>query len=304
MKVVLSGIYYPVAILRYFEAALKRTNHEVFTVGPYTGRWIPWNGGMFLDEKYAISPDISLGEQVRPAPIAYIENLLPWKPDLWLQIDAGYHFDGKPSHGYNVIVGTDPHVLDYTTARKLADKFYCMQTPYMKDGDEWLPYAYDPIWHAPRSLDSLPLKVDAALVGIPYENRVALIKVLREKGYSVTFVHGPAYDEARDLYHQARIGLNWSSLQDLTARVFEIMAMGLCPIINRVPDLKTIDFIDGVHYLGFDTLEEAVSKFEFALNNEMNGHAIWKYVVSEAREAVREHTWDARIKRILTDCPV
>ena len=41
MNVVLTGIYYPLAILRYFEAALRRADVNLFTAGPYTATRIP-----------------------------------------------------------------------------------------------------------------------------------------------------------------------------------------------------------------------------------------------------------------------
>ena len=61
MKIVLSGMYYPVAIVRYFEAALRRRpDVELFTMGPFTGTFIPWNGGMNLKPEYAKAPDLEL----------------------------------------------------------------------------------------------------------------------------------------------------------------------------------------------------------------------------------------------------
>jgi hypothetical protein len=57
IKVALVGIYYPMAMLRYFERALERRDDiELVTAGPYTGTYIPWSGGMTVLPKYAKPP--------------------------------------------------------------------------------------------------------------------------------------------------------------------------------------------------------------------------------------------------------
>lgn len=289
MKVVLSGIYYPVAILRYFEAALRRRpDVELITAGPYSGNKIPWKGGMELPMKYARKPDILLPGGMVSMSVA--ESKLPWKPDLWIQVDAGYFLWGRPSCP-NFFVGTDPHCLNYDKQRTYADKFFCMQTPYKKPGDEYMPYAYDPIWHAPRP-ENTPTAFDGALVGMAYDGRVKWINALKARGHKIFFDNGPAYDEAREIYHHSKIGLNWSSLQDLCARVFEVAAMGCCPVVNKVPDLDTLGWIDGTHYLGFTTLDEAIRAFESALER-------WQDVSNQAQQFVKPHTWDARVSQLL-----
>lgn len=292
MKVVLSGIFYPMAILRYFEAALKRREDvELFTVGPYTGTWIPWNNGMDLPQKYAKTPDFALQREARSVSIRFIENKLPFVPDVWIQIDAGFHFIDKPVNGKNIIVGTDPHCLDYSYQRRIADDFYCMQTPYMQSGDSYLPYAYDPIWHAPQNE---PKKYDVVLCGLHYDNRNKLVSALRRFGVDVYYDLGPVFDEARTLYNQAPIGFNWSSLQDLTARVFELTAMRRLAVVNRVPDLEAF-FKDGTDLIVFDSLTDAVDKILYYLDNETESQKI----AAQGYKVVKPHTWDSRIDTIL-----
>ena len=46
----------------------------------------------------------------------------------------------------------------------------------------------------------------------------------------------------------------------MTARVFEIMAMKLVPVLNRLPGLDELGFEEGQHYLGFSDMDEAVEK--------------------------------------------
>lgn len=297
IRVCLSGIYYPLAMLRYFEAALRRRGDvELFTVGPYTGAWIPWDGGMNLPAKYAIRPDMALpnSHTFRTLPMTFVEAKLKatgFLPDLWLQIDAGFHFVGKPQQGKNIVVATDPHVLNYDKQRRLADTFYCMQRVYMKPGDEYLPYAYDPIWHAP---EKQPRQFDACLLGLHYPQRTELVRQLRGRGLEVYYDLGPVYDEARALYNQAPIGLNWSSLLDLNARCFELLAMRRLAVVNVVPDLPQF-FEPGHDLVVFESMQEAVEKVVYYHAHQDEAERI----AAQGHKMVRPHTWDARVTQIL-----
>lgn len=252
-------------------------------------------GGQHLAPKYAIQPDLAfpMGNEPLVIPISFIESKLPWIPDLWLQIDAGFYFRGKPSYGKNVIVGTDPHVLNYDTQRKLADTFYCMQACYSKPEDEYLPYAYDIEWHRP---EEQPQNYDVCLIGLHYPNRNRLIEALRGRGVKVYYANGPVFDEARSLYNQAPIGLNWSSLNDLTARVFELLGMRRLAVVNRVPDLERF-FKPWIDLIAFDKLEEAVE----AVVHYRDYPDDAKTIAENGYRAVQPHTWDARIEQVLSD---
>ena len=298
MNVVLTGIFYPLAILRYFEAALRRRpGVSLFTAGPYTGAWIPWNGSMNLPPKYAVSPDLPLPQAAinQPLPVAFVEGRLPWTPDVWIQVDAGWRLHGRPHAGLNFVVGTDPHVLDYDPARRWADAFYCMQACYAKPGDCYLPYAYDPIWHAP---EDQPRRYDACLLGLHYEQRDRWVAALRARGLNVCYDLGPVFAEARALYNQSPVGLDWSSLKDLNARVFELLGMRRLAVVNRVPDLATF-FQDGRDLVVFDTLDEAVEKTLY-YHDHPDEAAI---IADQGYQAVQPHTWDARVAQILREVP-
>jgi spore maturation protein CgeB len=167
-----------------------------------------------------------------------------------------------------------------------------MQKFYEKSGDIYLPYAYSTYDHYPVETDSKAY--DVALIGMLYPNRIQLRDALNAAGYQTMFANGAVFDEARALYGQSRIGVSWSSLQDLIARVFEIMAMGLVPIINRVPDLP-LHFKEGEHYLGFDTVSEALEKVKLVKENPEIGDTI----IANAKLAVAPHNYDNRVKFIL-----
>jgi hypothetical protein len=290
--IILSGLFYPLAILRYYENALRRRDDvNLITVGPYTGNMIPWNNWMALSSKYAIAPTITLPTGVPSVPISFIESQLPETPDLWLQIDAGFHLEGKPQNGKNCIVATDPHVLPYDRQRTFADTFYCMQDCYKKAGDVYLPYAYDPVYHAPEKQERL---FDVCLLGLHYQNRNLLVDSLMKNGVKVYYALGDVFDEARAIYNQAPVGINWSSKDDLTARVFELLGMRRLAVVNNVPDLPRF-FRDGKDLVTFSVLHEAVEKILHYLANDDQLEAIAR----QGHETVKPHTWDARINTIL-----
>ena len=290
--VVLSQIFYPVSIGRYFEAALKRRSDiDLINVGPYTGNMIPWNNGMVLPQKYAMAPTITLPIGTPHVPISFIENQIAEKPDLWLQIDSGFYLEGRPQNGKNVIVATDPHVLNYDRQRTFADTFFCMQACYAKAGDEYLPYAYDPIWHAPEDQERL---FDVCLLGLHYIQRNLLVNRLRQEGVKVYYDLGPSFDEARAIYNQAPVGINWSSKDDLTARVFELLGMRRLAVVNTVPDLPKF-FRDGRDLVTFTGVAEATEKILHYLANEDQLRAI----ATQGHKTVKPHTWDNRINTIL-----
>jgi len=271
MKILCLSIWYPLAIARYWENAMKRNpNIDLITVGSYTGNWIPWGGtGMSLLDKYARPPTYPLPFKPNVGKVSYdfVRAQIPeqWKPDLVLTIDAGINWTHKPFEGIVATVGTDGHCLDYSHARSISDYFFNMHPVYSMSNDNLLSYAFDPGVH--YAMSDVEKDTDAVLIGMPYEQRVQWVKRLRAAGVSVLFENGPVFDEYRELNNRARIGLNWSSMDDTNARCYELCAMRLCLVTNRTPDLKRAGFEEDRHYLGFSSLDEAVSKVLYAKNN-------------------------------------
>lgn len=298
LRVAFTCIWYPVAMGRYIHDALaRRMDVEVWSAGPYTARWIPWKGGMFLPQSYVFKPTFPMPLGDRPTVnYAQLAAQAPWTPDLWIEANAGLHAIGRPKEPY-VVIGTDPHVLDYTAARASADAFFSMQRPYMKPGDKWMPYGYDPIWHTPTPKPVAERQYDVSLVGLGYPNRQEAMAILNSKGRKTFLENGPAYADARDIYHDTKVGLNWSSLQDTTARVFELMAFGIAPLLNRVPDLMAM-FNEGEDFVGFSTMQELQSQADKLLADQ----ALCQDLGDRARVAVEPHSWDNRVDRMLKDC--
>lgn len=299
-RILILSIHYPLTMAMYMEKALRSFQDvEVVTVGPYTGTWIPWKGGMNI--KNDNKPDVVLPfpETVRKVPYPIVEYSVTRAGidpnfDMVLTIDAGIHWGAKPQVKCPVVhIATDPHVLNYDFPRAYSDFFFNMQKSYMKDGDILLPYAHDEEIH---SIDySQPYTYDGCLVGLQYPNRIKLVNELRNRGYKIYADTGPVLDEYRQINNQSLIGLNWSSAYDVTARVYEIMGMGLLPLINRIPALDD-HFKEGVHYLGFSTLSEAIEKFEDARKH----YESYLHIAHEAHYEVSTfHTWKHRMRDLL-----
>lgn len=314
IKVLLLYIAYPLAIATYFKKAFQhRGDVDLRVAGPYTGSWIPWMGGMTLPEKYAVPIDIPLPFAPTIGEVNYDivkTQLGDWVPDIIINIDAGIHWKYKPSDGMVVTIGTDPHVLNewYDAPRKYSDKFYNMQLCYSKPGDRYLPYAYSQYDHYPihrvlenekylEGVEQTEQDTDAVLIGMPYDQRTQWVSQLRAKGVSVIFENGPVFDEARALYNRGRIGLNWSSLQDLNARAFELPAMRLAPVMNLVPDVGRF-FEQGIHYKGFTNVAEAVEAVVWLKEHPKECDTM----AQVAYENVKSETYDARIDLLLEEC--
>jgi len=322
MKIQLLYKAYPFTIANYFRRALERRQDvELFTCGEFSGQYIPWNGGMTIPMKYPNQVDLPLTPGMNKVSWNMIADRLPWKPDLVLNVDAGFHLTTKPDVPYYV-VATDPHVLGdwYVQVRPIADKFFNMQgIPYIQEGDVWLPYAFDPQCHFPitpthtedrieiiddksivvRTVVPDPKQYDCSIIGLHYPQRDEWVSRLRAKGVKVNYRIGDIYDEYREENNKAWIGLNWSSLEDVTARVFEIMAMKLVPVLNRLPGLDQLGFVEGQHYLGFSNMDEAVEKVMWAMNNR----PFAEQIALQAYQFVnwKSHTYDNRISQILDE---
>ena len=280
-------------IAGYFRTALeKRSDVELTTCGVFTNDFIPWAGGMRLPMKYVKSVDLPLPQSITTPTWQMIESKLGKDFDLIINVDAGFHLSTKPPAPYALVL-TDPHVLTdwYAKARPIANFVFNMQRYYMQSGDVHLPYCFSPNHHYALSCKK---EFDASLIGLHYQQRDNLVRDLRARGKKVLYDIGLVYDDYREQNNKAKIGLNWSSLMDINARTFEIMAMKQIPVINRLPHLDELGFEENRHYLGFDSVGEAVDKVEWALAHEGEANAI----ALSAYQAVQQHTYDARIQKM------
>ena len=301
IKIVFTQIFYPLTMGSYFLAALEaRDDVELYTVGPFSGTWIPWLGGMNLPQKYVKIPDFPMNIDLaqRSVDPSQVESALPWRPDLWLGIDAGFYYNRKPKDGKVVYVGTDPHVLNYADRRAKSDCFYNMQKYYSVPGDKYLPYAYSKKFHYPTQNGiGHEYEYDVACIGAPYQHRIEQVRRLREKGLQVYFEVGPVFTEYREIFTKSKIGLNWATLKDLNARFFELPAMKIPMVASEVPDAEL--FFRPDDYYGFNRMENSLVGIDYLLKHDDErldmAERAYRTVVNG------HHSYEDRVETILKD---
>ena len=302
IKVVISAIWYPMAMATYFWRAFERRKDiDLQVVGPFTGDWIPWMFGLHLPQKYVRVPDVPLPKETinQRIPSSVVECQLPWTPDIFIQIDAGFHYSNRPSAGIIVHIQTDPHVLKpyYMLPKSYSDIKFCMQQQYSEPDEIYLPYAADETVHYPMpEVDKI---YDACLIGLQYPTRNELVTRLQSHGLNVKYTTGEIFDEYRLSYNQSKIALNWSTLDDVPARFFEGMAMKLPMVSNIVPDIEKLGFIEGTDYFGFHNTDEADNKVKQLLVDE----GLRSWVAENGYHKIMEkHLWKHRVNQILKEC--
>lgn len=300
IKVALGCLHFPLTMASYFMRAFKRREDvELWTFGPFTNNFIPWNYGMTLPQKYVVTPDFALpANMVRVLmPSSMINQHMPWTPDLTLFVDAGYHTSDRPAGKIVGLIETDPHVLkgNYKLPKSYSDITWCMQEKYMESGEEYLPYAFDPTVHYPMELEKI---YDACLIGLQYPQRNEWVARLRSLGLRVYYTIGEVYDEYRERYNQSKVALSWSTLEDTPARVFEALGLKRPLVANHTMDLCHL-FVEGEDFLGFDNLDQATDQvMRLLLDDELAD----KIAVNGYNAARIKHTWDHRVQQILEKC--
>ena len=287
MKILIHGRHFPVAMFRWFHWAFENLGHEVYTVGPYSAGTIPW--GDFYYPSHKFPPNMVL-----PETNVYLPDVLkriPFKPDFILQAGDSIWMEG-PSSVPNYILATDPHVVDYTQRLLNADGYFYMHNYCKPEKAKWIPYAYDPDIHVKKKK---PKKYDIVFCGLHYEHRVRAIEAFKKEGMKVFNALGLIYDDYADKYAEGTIAFNWSSKEDLPARFWEGLAMGKLVLTSRVPDLDLLEFEDGVDYVGFSSLEEAVEKAKFYLKNPKLSLQLSR----SGYEKVKPHTYMKRAQEII-----
>lgn len=301
--VIFSSCHFPVTMARMFWDALSRRDDiNLFSTGPFFNDEIPWAGGLRLPKQYVKVPDLPLPRNwlQSPPPYQMIASQLPQNADLFIQVDAGFHFATKPKAKVVALIESDPHVLQnhYAPAEAYSDIVFCMQQIYSKPGQIYLPYAVDDCWFYPEKREMIH---DACLIGLHYPQRDKLVDMIRKAGKNVYYDIGVVYNEYRQKYNESRVALSWSSLQDLPVRVWEALGMKRSLVCNHVPDMDNF-FIDGQHYLGFDNANQARDAVIYLLENPDEADRIasngYKVIVNG------QHNFDARIQFVLEKCGV
>lgn len=293
-KALINYRHFPVAMGRYIHWALENLGHTVFSVGEYSGGYIPW-GKQYYYPEYKMPPNLAIPATER-YPLSSVLSAIEFKPDLIIQAGDVSFLEGK-SPVPNIIIATDPHAVDYTPRLVHADRFVLMQETYRSKYPkaDWMPYGYDADIH--RWLRKYPV-YDVVFCGLQYQHRIETLDRLKSLGYSVSYGLGLIYDDYVNKYNDGKIAFNWSSKDDLPARFWEGLAMHNLVVTNRVPDLKLFpDLKEDRDYVAFSTQDEAVSKIEYYLKNEDKAAKI----AASGYKKVQPHTYTNRVKKLLKE---
>lgn len=144
--------------------------------------------------------------------------------------------------------------------RKECIVLHCQKEDALRCGGEWLPIAATPRF-APVS-EPIEKTWDVGFVGyLNDEYRAAVFSGIRQR---FNLVHGVGvfYEEAANVYHQAKVGVNVPALYgteysyDLNMRITEIAATRTPLVTNYNPALSEIGFRSGVNCLTYDNQRE------------------------------------------------
>ena len=300
MKIAIFYRHFPVAMGRYIHWGLEDAGHEVFSVGPYSRGKIPWAESLYYPQ-YKFPPDLELPDN-QILPMSHVLKGIRkqgFKPDMIIQEADLYFLEGKADIP-NILLGTDPHVVNYEPHLTNVDYYFSLQKNYMGEGKNrgWMPYGYDRNIHVYQPQQTI--KYNVVFCGLQYTHRKDALRAISDRGYKVFCGLGYVYDDYVSLYNQGMIAFNWSSKDDLPARFWEGLAMKRCVLTNRVPDLKEFDLEEGVDYLGFSTKGEAVEKADFYLKRP---ELLFK-IADNGYKKVKPHHWTNRVKKMLQEVKI
>lgn len=297
-KVLLSCIAYPCGAGRFVYNALKALHYDVVSFGPEPGGYLPWEPSMDFS-KWAWAPDVSLPYPFRHVFPVQDALALCGPVDLIIQCDARFYLTGQ-APCKNVVWAVDNHVCDYGFSKEDVhyDRFFAAHSwAYVSDNPifEWLPCAYEPTKHYVDK--SVAKEFDAALIGVPYPARVALVQALQQKADAKVLVGLGVLDkDYNHAYNSAVIGLVQSIAGDVPMRLFENAAMGLCLLTDRQRDLEKLGLKEDRDYVGYSTIDEAVEKMRWLKANPARRAEI----AESGRQVLAIHTYANRAQQILT----
>lgn len=304
--IVISARWYAItAAAEYLSRAFEQLKDvRVVKVGPTHGNLMPYKtNGLFVPDSYSVIPDIVLPDTFMEVPVKYVENKLMeigiTGVDIWLDVHAGFRLSGKPERlgGIRTLFMTDPHThlgKHYTDVQNEYDMMFNPQLAYWLEipdtKQKYLPYAADE-WYRYDRLDKV---YDVSLVGNLYKERVAYFDEIKRRNRRTYFDVGAGKWDAGKIYNQSIVGFNWSSMNDLVCRVFEVGYSDSVLVTNRVPALAE-HFKEGIHFFGFDGFSSAVEVSEFVLKTP----EVWEKTKTAMQLEIKtKHRWKHRAIQI------
>jgi hypothetical protein len=186
------------------------------------------------------------------------------------------------------------------------DKVYVAQKDYLiyfnqnhLNKTKWLPLASAP-YLLKNNNDYLRLK-NVSFIGNYGPNgsfrNILIKKIINRFPENITDKYTRP-KEMMSFYQNSKIVFNISINGDLNMRFFEALLGGALLITNRIQNGLSDLFIEDVHYVGYSTTEEAISKIEYYLANDNKRQTIAKNGNILVK---KNHTYDKRWDEIYAD---
>lgn len=298
MQIAMAYAEYPSTTAEFLARAFRSKGHQVHILS--------------LQKFRRAKPNIAFRYLERNVPLISWVDARRWirwhklDPDLFLWVESPRFVEVKvrdpfpcPTACYVIDTHMRPVELK-ALARQYGTVFVAQRDDALAFAAEglnaqWLPLAADSEIHAPAQV---PIEYDVGFVGYieatRYRERFQLLRAMsQEFKVNVARAYGRGMAEA---YCRSRIGFNKSLKGDLNMRVFEVMAMGLPLLTDRIGNGLTDLFEEGKHFVGYDDREELMEQVRRLLADE----PLCGRIGRTARERVlAEHTYAHRAESIL-----
>lgn len=106
------------------------------------------------------------------------------------------------------------------------------------------------------------------------------------------------FEDAAKKFCLSRIVFNISAGNDANMRFFETLITGSFLLTNKIPELKNLEpygFVDGIHYVSYTSIPDAIKKAQYYLEHEDEREKIAKV---GCKQALISGTYKSRIEEI------
>jgi hypothetical protein len=160
----------------------------------------------------------------------------------------------------------------------------------------YLPLACDPAVHFKAGLTR---DIDVGFVGkfgAEGSEREQVLRAVLSSFATNDTSRGYSPAEMGEIYSRSKIVFNKSINRDLNMRFFEGLAAGALLVTDRIGNGLADAAEEGIHYIGYDTAEEAIEKIRFYLEHDEERLAI---AARGQTLAFERHTYAARTETML-----
>jgi Glycosyl transferases group 1/DUF based on E. rectale Gene description (DUF3880) len=159
----------------------------------------------------------------------------------------------------------------------------------------WLPLGCDPEIHRTNSAHR---EIDVGFVGklgSPGSERYQILNSVLPRYKTNDYRRFYSPREMGGIYCASKIGFNASINGDLNMRAFEVMAAGALLVTDRIKNGLEDILVEGEHYIGYSSVEEALEKIDYYLDNATERECISRKGQAEVLE---KHTYITRWRDI------